>query len=128
MKRAISIAAGTVGAIVFAAGGYAAGAARGTGSAELSVQCEPAKETFTRLAGQVRKQLQPEADTDNRSTSIEEARVKILTATVTQNPACFDAGIRAEATVLTHNLPEGQRDAAVCELIDLRSPCFVAVS
>jgi hypothetical protein len=130
MRRSV-VGLVSAGAIAFATGGYAFGAMRGDGAAERSAMCEQAKQEFGTRAGQIRKQLQRESrgeEADSRQAEMDAARVRILSAVVAQNPACFDVGTRATTAVLRQHPSEGEADATVCDLTGIQpDECSIAV-
>ncbi|MER5789079.1 hypothetical protein [Streptomyces sp. NPDC001980] len=97
-----------------------------------SVACEQAKKEFTARAGRLRKQKQREARDEAYLSSVnpdmESAQVQILGLIVDRNPTCFGAGTRATAACLRQHRPQGEEDAAACELAGVPAEeCTISV-
>ncbi|MFC8256290.1 hypothetical protein ACFUNF_01150 [Streptomyces sp. NPDC057291] len=129
MRRSL-IALTSAGAIALAMGGYAVGATQHDSVSGQSAVCEQAKREFETRAGQIRRQLRRESqegETDSRQSTMDATRAKIISVLVEQNPTCFDVGTRAAAAVSQQHPPEGQADAAVCDLTGIEPEnCSVA--
>ena len=129
MRRSL-IALTGAGAIALGMGGYAVGAAQHDRVSGRSATCEQAKREFEKRAGQIRRQLRRESqegETDSRQSTVDATRAKIISVLVEQNPTCFDVGTRAAAAVIQQRSPEGQADAAVCDLTGIEPEnCSVA--
>ncbi|MEU0787172.1 hypothetical protein ABZ341_37155 [Streptomyces sp. NPDC006173] len=103
-----------------AVGGYAVGATRHDTGSEVSASCVRTVRDFAVRAGQVRRQLR---ETDGDETALTAratfttTRVKILSAMVAQNAACFDAGTRATASFLRQHPAVGETEAATCDFV-----------
>ncbi|PWU52106.1 hypothetical protein DLE60_17320 [Micromonospora globispora] len=123
------IALVSAGAVALAVGGYAIGAAGHRGVTKRPAMCEQAEQEFASRAGQLRKQMQQRGlEVNARDNTLDEAQSKILAEIVQQNPTCFGAGRRATAAVIQQHPSEGEADAVICDLIDIKAEdCSVAV-
>lgn len=63
-----------------------------------------------------------------RDVTLDQAQRAIFAEIVQQNPACFGAGRRAAAAVILQHPREGEADAAICDLVDIKAEdCSVSV-
>ena len=123
------IASVGAGAAALAVGGYAVGAASHAGPTKKSAMCEQAEQEFAGRAGRLRTQMQQRGfETSARDVTLDQAQRAILAEIVQQNPACFGAGRRAAAAVILQHPCEGEADAAICDLVDIKAEgCSVSV-
>ncbi|MEV5790028.1 hypothetical protein [Streptomyces sp. NPDC052192] len=129
MKRSMIALLGAA-AMTVAIGGYAVGVTRHDTGSERSASCARTGRDFADRAAQLRKQLR-ETDGDETALTARAAfattRVKILSAVVVQNPACFDAGTRATASFLRQHPAEDEKEAATCDLVGVAvKDCYVS--
>lgn len=113
------IALAAAAALALAASGYALGATQHDGAAERSPTCRQAEHEFGIRVDQMHRQMRLEShaeEIDPHQSAIDASRAKILSVIVEQNRSCFGAGTRAAAAVLRERLPEGEADAALCDL------------